>query len=184
LDGQVASTTGVVNMGNRIQNRNSGYSDAGFFSKGSMMPNNSVNSSISGATALKLDEEFEVGGEQQSSLDVQEENMSAQEETIVQNNNEEHFLNSPEDNTFNNEINTESSTDETMFEIDSIEQISTNEQSIESTEEENVPKLFSGDISLNENNTSSQESEQKLFDQENNQEDDFEIPAFLRRQKF
>jgi hypothetical protein len=26
--------------------------------------------------------------------------------------------------------------------------------------------------------------EQKLFDQENNQEDDFEIPAFLRRQKF
>jgi len=184
LDGQVASTTGVVNMVNRIQNRNSGYSDAGFFSKGSMMPNNSVNSSISGATALKLDEEFEVGGEQQSSLDVQEENMSAQEETIVQNNNEEHFLNSPEDNTFNNEINTESSTDETMFEIDSIEQISTNEQSIESTEEENVPKLFSGDISLNENNTSSQESEQKLFDQENNQEDDFEIPAFLRRQKF
>jgi cell division protein FtsZ len=184
LDGQVASTTGVVNMVNRIQNRNSGYSDAGFFSKGSMMPNNSVNSSISGATALKLDEEFEVGGEQQSSLDVQEENMSVQEETIVQNNNEEHFLNSPEDNTFNNEINTESSTDETMFEIDSIEQISTNEQSIESTEEENVPKLFSGDISLNENNTSSQESEQKLFDQENNQEDDFEIPAFLRRQKF
>ena len=184
LDGQVASTTGVVNMVNRIQNRNSGYSDASFFSKGGMMPNNSVNGSISGATALKLDEEFEVGDTQQSSLDVQEENMSVQEETIVQNNNEEQFLNSPEDNIFNNKINTESSTDETMFEVDSIEQISTNEQSIESTEEENVPKLFSGDVSLNENNTSSQESEQKLFDQENNQEDDFEIPAFLRRQKF
>ena len=28
------------------------------------------------------------------------------------------------------------------------------------------------------------EEEQKLFDQETNQEDDFEIPAFLRRQKF
>ena len=26
--------------------------------------------------------------------------------------------------------------------------------------------------------------EQKLFDQEKSQEDDFEIPAFLRRQKF
>ena len=40
------------------------------------------------------------------------------------------------------------------------------------------------EISLGENNTSSIESEQKLFDHENNQEEDFEIPAFLRRQKF
>ena len=71
-----------------------------------------------------------------------------------------------------------------MFEVDSIEQVSTNEQPIESPEEDHTPKLFSSDISLSENNTSSSESEQKLFDQENNQEDDFEIPAFLRRQKF
>ena len=33
LDGQVASTNGVVNMVNRIQNRNSGYSDADYFPK-------------------------------------------------------------------------------------------------------------------------------------------------------
>ena len=51
-----------------------------------------------------------------------------------------------------------------------------------SSEEEYTPKLFSEE-------TSSMkiillESEQKLFDQENNQEEDFEIPAFLRRQKF
>ena len=177
LDGQVANTTGVVNMVNRIQNRNSGYSDAGSFSKGSMMPNNSVNNSISGATALKLDAEFEVGEAQQSSLDVQE-------ETIVQNNNEEISLNTLENNIFENEINTEVTNDETMFEVDSIEQVSTNEQPIESPEEDHTPKLFSSDISLSENNTSSSESEQKLFDQENNQEDDFEIPAFLRRQKF
>ena len=177
LDGQVANTTGVVNMDNRIQNRNSGYSDAGSFSKGSMMPNNSVNNSISGATALKLDAEFEVGEAQQSSLDVQE-------ETIVQNNNEEISLNTLENNIFENEINTEVTNDETMFEVDSIEQVSTNEQPIESPEEDHTPKLFSSDISLSENNTSSSESEQKLFDQENNQEDDFEIPAFLRRQKF
>ena len=184
LDGQVANTNGVVNMVNRIQNRNSGYSDAGFFSKGTITPNNSVNSSISGATALKLDEEFEVKEAQQSYLDIQEDNMSPQEETIVQNNNEEHFLNTPENNSFDNEINREATTEETMFEVDSIEQVTPNEQYIQSSDEEHTPKLFSGDNPLSENNTSSQESEQNLFDQESNQEDDFEIPAFLRRQKF
>ena len=74
LDGQIVNSTGVVNMVNRIQNRNSGYSDAALFSKGpSTIQNNSVNSSISGATALKLDEQFEVNEEQQSSLNIQNE---------------------------------------------------------------------------------------------------------------
>jgi hypothetical protein len=43
---------------------------------------------------------------------------------------------------------------------------------------------FSDEISSDENNAASSGAEQKLFDQENNQEEDFEIPAFLRRQKF
>jgi len=180
LDGQVASTTGVVNMVNRIQNRNSGYSDAGFFSKGTMTPNNSVNNSISGATALKLDEEFEVGEAQQSSLDIQE-------EETVQNNNEDQFLHATENNSFEKETNIESSVDKSLFELDSIEQSPLNEELDPLGEEEFTPKLFSEESSLNENNTLSSKSselEQKLFDQENNQEEDFEIPAFLRRQKF
>jgi hypothetical protein len=53
-----------------------------------------------------------------------------------------------------------------------------------SKDEEHTPKLFSDETSENENNTSVLEPEQKLFNQENNQEEDFEIPAFLRRQKF
>jgi len=176
LDGQVANTTGVVNMVNRIQNRNSGYSDAALFSKGTMMQNNSVNSSISGATALKLEEEFEVREAEQSSLNIQEENVNAQEEIIVQNNSEKQLWNTLESNSLENETNTETLSEETLFELDPTEQISSNE--------EDEPKLFSEETSLVENNTSYSESEQKLFEQENNQEEDFEIPAFLRRQKF
>ena len=170
LDGQVASTNGVVNMVGRIQNRNSGYSEELFSTRGSVIPNNSHNNSI-GATALKLDEHFEINEELQSSINIQEENANVQEETIVQNNNEEQFLNS-----FQNETNIESMPDESLFELDSTEQVS--------SQEEHTPKLFSDESSTNENSTSSKEIDQNLFDQENNQEEDFEIPAFLRRQKF
>jgi cell division protein FtsZ len=177
LDGQMANTTGVVNMVNRIQNRNSGYSDAALFSKGTMMQNNSVNSSISGATALKLDEQFEVSETQKSTLNIQE-------EIIVQHNNEEQFLNPSDNNPFENEENIEALSNETLFELDSIDQMSSNEEPVISSEEEYTPKLFSEETSISDNSVSYQESELKLLDQENNQEEDFEIPAFLRRQKF
>ena len=78
----------------------------------------------------------------------------------------------------------ETSSNETLFEFNSIEQMPSNEEPIISPEEEYTPKLFSEESSLSDNSISSTESEQKLFDQENNQEEDFEIPAFLRRQKF
>ena len=184
LDGQVANNNGVVNMVNRIQNRNTGYSDAALFSKGTMVPNNSFNSSISGATALKLDEQYEVDEAQQSSLKIKGVNVNLQEETLVQNNNEEIFLETRENNSLENETNINATTSETLFELDSIEQVSTNGESTMSSEEEYTPKLFSEEISLSENSNTSAESEQNFFDQENNHEEDFEIPAFLRRQKF
>jgi cell division protein FtsZ len=182
LDGQVANSNGVVNMVNRIHNRNNGYSDAALFSKGTMMQNNSVNSSISGATALKLDEQFEIDEAQQSALIVSE-------EKIIQNNSEEQLLNTSENNFVENESSAELSSDETLFELDSIEQVTSNEEPTIFSEEEHTPKLFSDETPLSDNNTYSTESGQKLFDQENNQEEnnqeeDFEIPAFLRRQKF
>jgi len=184
LDGQTASNTGVVNMLNRIQNRNSGYSDAALFSKGTMTQNNSVNSSISGATALKLDEQFESDEVQQSSLNIEEEIVNAQKDSVVQNNYEEQFLNTAENKSFVNKANTEILSNKNLFELDSVDQVSSNEKPIQSSEEENTPKLFSEEVTLSENNTTFPESEQKLFDSENNQEEDFEIPAFLRRQKF
>ena len=160
-------------MVNRIQNRNSGYSD-GLFSKRTIIPNNSYNNSISGAAALKLDEQFEVGAEQQSPLNIQQ-------ETVVQN--QDRVLNSPalnEDDYL--ESNNKVTNEESLFEVESIEQVPSNDDSVLSSEEEYTPKLFSEENSSN--NNSSIEEEQKIFDQKNNQEDDFEIPAFLRRQKF
>jgi len=176
LDGQVDNANGVVNMVSRIQNRNSGYSEGLFSTRGTAIPSNSNNNSI-GATALKLDEHFEVDEEQHSSLNIQE-------ETIVQNNNEGQFHNTPENNPFGNETDIEASSAESFFELDSIEQVSSNEETILSSEEEHTPKLFSNEVTQSENDISSTELEQKLFTQENNQEEDFEIPAFLRRQKF
>ena len=58
----------------------------------------------------------------------------------------------------------------------------------ENLEQEYTPKLFSEDQnqdddhardSINENN-----NEEQLFDQDTSEDEDFEIPAFLRRQKF
>ena len=59
----------------------------------------------------------------------------------------------------------------------------------ENNETEYTPKLFSGEQSyqteedLQENDYKTDNTEQ-LFDQDTNEEDDFEIPAFLRKQKF
>ena len=62
-----------------------------------------------------------------------------------------------------------------------------NNQTRENTEEEYTPKLFSEDHSnYNFDNevTSAEKKEEELFDQDTNEDEDFEIPAFLRRQKF
>ena len=52
---------------------------------------------------------------------------------------------------------------------------------------EDSPKLFSDETAENiEENDEGQNLKDNLFEQENNadEEDDFEIPAFLRKQKF
>ena len=55
-------------------------------------------------------------------------------------------------------------------------------------EDEYTPKLFSEDQNLETNDTNENAREdndaEQLFDQENTEDEDFEIPAFLRRQKF
>ena len=59
---------------------------------------------------------------------------------------------------------------------------------IENNEEEYTPKLFSeesyqSDDSIEKNNNQNVDSDE-LFDQDTIEEEDFEIPAFLRKQKF
>ena len=177
LDGQLANTNGVVNMVNRIQNRNTGYSD-GLFSKASMSQNNSYNS-ISGATALKLDEQYELNTSEEDNLNPgidmaseKEKELNLETSPVVESETQKSFIN--DDN--------ETDTTEEILNTGSV-----------SIEEDYSPKLFNEDIqevsgssdSLNAN-TELNEEENKLFNQEVQieEDEDFEIPAFLRRQKF
>ena len=178
LDGHKPESKTILNMVTRIQNRNNGYSE-GLFSQNNKVENTTFNS-INGATALKLDEKFEINEQEQNSLiNNIETNISASEK----------------ENTLEIEENIPTGV--------SIESTSYMENSIDNTplveEEENVgldadmnseeytPKLFSDDgyskIENNLDNNHETHSE-KLFEQDANDEEDFEIPAFLRKQKF
>ena len=163
-------------MVNRIQNRNSGYSD-NLFAKGTIFSSNSFKPSYSGATALKLDEEYEENNVTTSSLEVDQQQ---QIETSTQVSSE--VL----ENT-----STEIANEEIPFEVNSFENIGSDSKEISiNLDEEYTPKLFSDEGSSEELESSSESNEEvesnehKLFENDNSQDDDFEIPAFLRRQKF
>ena len=62
LDGHKTENKTVLNMVSRIQNRNSGYSE-NLFSRNPVVENNTFGS-IDGATALKLDESYQLKEEE------------------------------------------------------------------------------------------------------------------------
>ena len=178
LDGQKFGNKTVLNMVSRIQNRNTGYSE-NLFSHNSRLENNTL-SSIDGATALKLDESYELEEDQNS---------------------ETNFIN----NNFYNENSIEKKTEKISnsdnipsgVSIESASYIENNTSeenenfSIlpDNNEEEFTPKLFSEDQSFElddkiETKNHENSNTEQLFDQDMNEEDDFEIPAFLRKQKF
>ena len=180
LDGYKPQTNTVLNMTSRIQNRNNGYSD-GLFSQNNNninLENNTFNS-IEGATALKLDEKFEINEQEQHSvvnnleqsapeLEKEEADVDSIPTGVSMEN--ASYIESNEDSSF-------SAKDEhTCFDVEP------------SNEEEYTPQLFShGDDSQAEGSldeSSGDEHTEKLFDQDSNEEEDFEIPAFLRKQKF
>ena len=173
LDGQKPESKTILNMVNRIQNRNNGYSD-GLFSKNTHIENNTYNS-INGATALKLDEEF----------DVQENTENITNDKL--DNNQEQ-----EQNTHDNLISGVSLENASYMEKNvepSVSLMSQEEQitTPDMTEEEYTPQLFSEDNNsdeVQEKEETNLEHNEKLFNQDYNEEEDFEIPAFLRKQKF
>ena len=175
LDGLKKGTNTVLNMVSRIQDRNHSHSD-GLFSHHTNMENNTL-SSIDGATALKLDEKFEVN--------------EVHNEAVV-NNFEQSYL-KQENELANDETDSENipmgvSIENTSY-IESNKSTPPNESLISNSEpqsvevEEHTPQLFSDE---NDNNLEefSDPGSEKLFDQDFNEEEDFEIPAFLRKQKF
>ena len=175
LDGNKSDNKTVLNMFSRVQNRNSGYSD-NLFSQNTRVESNTL-SSIDGATALKLDESFE--------LDKQEENSSINE--IENQADKINFIdpsteNSQISNNFPTGVSIESASymeNNTMAESDEIL------PSSNSNEAEYTPKLFSEEQSQQSDQITDESNEtEQLFDQDVNEDEDFEIPAFLRKQKF
>ena len=160
LDGQRPESKTILNMVNRIQNRNPGYSENIFKN-----PNieNTINS-IDGATALKLDEQIEI---EPSSQTLNETSIEHNEENI---------------NLTQENVSSGISLENASYLENNID---TNNKNIS---DEYTPELFSEEKKIFENDSDTDTKEemqtQKLFDQNASDEEEFEIPAFLRKQKF
>ena len=180
LDGHRTENKTVLNMVSRIQNRNTGYSE-NLFSQNTRVENNTFNS-IDGATALKLDESYELQEEEQSN-------------SI--NNVQDHLKN---ENFIGSSIEVEKDSGDipsgvsiesaSYIESNNFEDNSSALPISENKDEDHTPKLFSEEqeFQSEQKNEEIIEEETKdseqLFDQDLNEEEDFEIPAFLRKQKF
>jgi cell division protein FtsZ len=178
LDGHKSENKTVLNMVSRIQNRNTGYSES-LFSHNAKIDSNALNS-IDGATALKLDEKYEVNEDQNAEIDY--------ENTLDNRALESNISNDEALNGITSGVSMENAS---YMENNIIKTEQNNNSLTTSNEiiEEYTPKLFSEEQSFQEgtetevNNRGENESEE-LFDQDINEEEDFEIPAFLRKQKF
>ncbi len=159
LDGQKPESKSVINMVHRIQNRNPGYSDFSVnnTTQGLSFQNNITTPVTEGATALKVENEtFSNNIENQEmdeSININTDIGAA--EKLMDNKNEELVLNEEVDNSENNSNGLEN------FGI-----------------EEETPDLF--DTKFSEENLNYTENS---IEDENSKEEEFEIPAFLRRQK-
>ncbi len=169
----------VLNMVSRIQNRNTGYSE-NLFSHNPRMDNSALGA-IDGATALKLDESFEIKDELQNDV--------INDASTSLNNEEANNVNT--ENNFNDLPTGVSIESASYIENSSLEnnEVITEQADNINNEEEYTPKLFSEENNTseeinNENNEQSNRDSDELFDQDLNEEEDFEIPAFLRKQKF
>jgi len=156
LDGQQPESKSVINMVHRIQNRNPGYSD---FSQVSVPPafnftNSAPSAAVEGANALKLDNEIIAETTSSQALETQE--------VVLEDKEEEANSNIFKDN---HEEEEKVSNGLENFEIE--------DDTLELFNSENSPET--------ENDT--QEFSSFTKEENNNEEDDLEIPAFLRRQK-
>ena len=176
LDGHRTENSTVLNMVSRIQNRNTGYSE-NLFSHNPRMESSTL-SSIDGATALKLDESYQIDDEQSETLSRFENNLES--EHLIENSNETEKMK----NNLPSGVSIESASYIENNNLDEKE----NFKLAEDNGEEYTQKLFNEDeafqsdedLKVQERDNNSEE----LFEQEINEEEDFEIPAFLRKQKF
>ena len=184
LDGHKTENKTVLNMFSRVQNRNPGYSE-NLFSQGPRIENNTL-SSIDGATALKLDERYELE-EQEQVVD----NSTNNELNQLDSQNLQKTLAQTEHVT--NDLPTGVSIESASYMENSnlVEDINNASLSDNNdNDEEYTPKLFSDEQNyeseemISSSNDQDSSGSDQLFDQDINEEEDFEIPAFLRKQKF
>ena len=161
LDGYKPDSKTVLNMVNRIQNRNPGYSDNIF--KNPNVEQNPI-SSIEGATALKLDEQLEIDTTPTSVSDSLLGQVSSENEQI------------------NQDLSSQGVSIENASYIENNLDI---ENKLDNSvgEEDYAPKLFSEDTNQKDNEEEDLPNK-GLFDQSSTDDEEFEIPAFLRKQKF
>ncbi len=170
----------ILNVVNGSNGRNNNFSE-NLFSKSSVEQN--IVNSIDGATALKLDESYEIKN-------------SEEQNALI-----DSFESNEENQISENILNEKNNTDQVASGI-SIESASYMENSIDSKaedtisdekkaihenlDEEYTPKLFTEEKSQEnfERDSDEEAREETLFEQDNLEDEDFEIPAFLRRQKF
>tara|TARA_B100000700_G_scaffold325705_1_gene435195 strand:+ start:212 stop:1678 length:1467 start_codon:yes stop_codon:yes gene_type:complete len=170
LDGEAPDSKLVTNNVHRIHTRNSGYSDS--VASNVSMPTIPDAGSIQGATALKLDEEIK----EDSRLEKQDDLISG-----VSLDNAAYF-----ENNLNQDQNHATKNDQqeevVIDDISIYEEKSLDTQEADSSETKNVqdevsPQLFSDEVTID---TSSEDKNDEVL----KDEEDFEIPAFLRKQKF
>jgi cell division protein FtsZ len=167
LDNQQPESKSVVNMVHRIQNRNSGYSDFGTNNAtASFSFSNNISNPVShGANALKLEDEIVSENFNETVDDVnhqyhEELLRNQQAENIVDNTSDENEMSFSEEVINSITTEQETSSDLKEFGVDADE-----------------PDLFSAE------NQSSNSQDLPGTSEEFTEEDDLEIPAFLRRQK-
>ena len=174
LDGQQPESKSVINMVHRIQNRNPGYSD---FSNVGPTPSFNFSTSSSnpvshGANALKL--ENEITSEMVDKLDIKEDINKVNDqyhEELLKNQEAEGIVDS---SSVEDEV---SFTQEATQDEDTLNLQETKNDLSEFGVESDGPDLF------NNQNEISNSNELLSSDNEDYQDDDLEIPAFLRRQK-
>ncbi len=168
LDGQQPEPKSVINMVHRIQNRNPGYSDFSNVGSSQSFTFSNQNNSIitNGANALKIEEQDKAETENQATSEINYSQDLVSSTSIED-----------ETNSVDNELSTVSDPS-----IETDESNSSPSNGLENFDfDEETPELFNSDGSINE--TDEEKSLSKETSSINEDEDDLEIPAFLRRQK-
>jgi len=177
LDGHKTENKTILNMVSRIQNRNTGYSE-NLFSHSTRKDNNTLNS-IDGATALKLDESYEF--EEDHNSTVNDFYKNPENDNVIEPTAENLYAS---DN-IPSGVSIESAS---YIENNNLDENNKTSEIDENNEPEYTPKLFSEESYQTDEVMETKERENlnsdELFNQDSNEDEDFEIPAFLRKQKF